>query len=61
MRKKREKEIFDLVHIPSENPYPIIRVNRNKILYIIDTDFDIIEVADGRHTGQSSELDRAVK
>ena len=33
-RKKREDEIFDLAQFPSESPYPILRVNRNQVMYI---------------------------
>ena len=32
--KKKEKEIFDLAQFPSENPYPVLRVNRNGVMYI---------------------------
>jgi len=33
-RKEKEKEIYDLARFPSESPYPILRVNRNKVIYI---------------------------
>ncbi len=33
-RKKKEKEIFDLAQFPSENPYPVLRVNRDEVIYI---------------------------
>ena len=36
-RKKKEKKIFDLAQFPSENPYPVLRVSRNNVLYINDT------------------------
>ena len=33
-RKKKEKEIIDLARFPSEDPYPILRISRNKVMYI---------------------------
>ncbi|KKM89092.1 hypothetical protein LCGC14_1252130 [marine sediment metagenome] len=36
-KKKKEKKIFDLAQFPSENPYPVLRVSRNNVLYINDT------------------------
>ncbi|KKM59538.1 hypothetical protein LCGC14_1548070, partial [marine sediment metagenome] len=35
-RKKKEKEIFDLAQFPSENPYPVLRVNKTEVMYIND-------------------------
>ena len=33
-RKEKEKEIIALVQFPSEDPYPILRVSRNRVMYI---------------------------
>ncbi|KKM69097.1 hypothetical protein LCGC14_1454290 [marine sediment metagenome] len=33
-QKNKEREIYDLARFPSESPYPILRVNRNKVIYI---------------------------
>ncbi len=33
-RKEKEKEIFDLAQFPSEDPYPILRVNKTEVIYI---------------------------
>ena len=45
-RKEKEKEIFDLARFPSENPYPILRVNRNGIMYINDAGQKLLNVVD---------------
>ncbi len=33
-RKEKEKEITALAQFPSEDPYPILRISRNKVMYI---------------------------
>ncbi|KKN12085.1 hypothetical protein LCGC14_1020080 [marine sediment metagenome] len=33
-RKKTELKIFDIAQFPSENPYPVLRVNRSEIIYL---------------------------
>jgi signal transduction histidine kinase len=36
-RKNTEEEIVNLAKLPSESPYPILRVNRNRVIYINDS------------------------
>ena len=43
-RKEKEKEIFDLAQFPSEDPYPILRVNRNGIMYINEAGQKLLNV-----------------
>ena len=45
-RKEREKEIFDLAQFPSEDPYPILRVNRKGVIYINDAGQKLLNVVD---------------
>ncbi|KKL58495.1 hypothetical protein LCGC14_2224800, partial [marine sediment metagenome] len=45
-RKKKEKEIFDLAQFPSEDPYPILRVNRNGIIYINEAGQKLLHIVD---------------
>ncbi len=42
--KKKEKEIFDLAQFPSENPYPVLRVNRNGLMYINDAGQKLLNI-----------------
>ena len=45
-RKKKEKEIFDLAQFPSEDPYPVLRVNRNRVMYINDVGQNLLNIVD---------------
>jgi PAS domain S-box-containing protein len=45
-RKKREEEIFDLAQFPSENPYPVLRVNRNRVMYINEVGQRLLKIVD---------------
>ena len=45
-RKKREEEIFDLAQFPSENPYPVLRVNRNRVMYINEVGRRLLKIID---------------
>ena len=42
--KKKKKEIFDLAQFPSENPYPVLRVNRNGVMYINDAGQKLLKI-----------------
>ncbi|KKN09583.1 hypothetical protein LCGC14_1045130, partial [marine sediment metagenome] len=45
-RKEKEKEIFDLAQFPSEDPYPILRVNRNGVMYINEAGQKLLNLKD---------------
>ncbi|KKK46005.1 MAG: Signal transduction histidine kinase [Candidatus Lokiarchaeum sp. GC14_75] len=45
-RKAREKEILDMALFPSEDPYPILRVNRTGIIYINDAGQKLLNLID---------------
>jgi len=45
-RKEKEKEIFDLAQFPSEDPYPILRVNRKGVIYINDAGQKLLNVVE---------------
>jgi len=45
-RKKKEKEIFDLAQFPSENPYPVLRVNRDEVMYINESGQKLFNIVD---------------
>ncbi len=45
-RREKEKEIFDLAQFPSENPYPILRVNRDGIMYINEAGQKLLNIVD---------------
>ena len=45
-RKKKEKEIFDLALFPSEDPYPVLRVNRTGIIYINEAGQNLLNIVD---------------
>lgn len=45
-RKKKEKEIFDLAQFPSENPHPVLRVNRNGVMYINEAGKKLLNIED---------------
>ena len=45
-RKKREEEIFDLAQFPSENPYPVLRVNRDHLMYINEVGRRLLKIID---------------
>ena len=45
-QKKKEKEIFDLAQFPSEDPYPILRVNRNGVMYINEAGQNLLNLKD---------------
>ena len=46
-RKRIEKEISDLAKFPSENPNPVLRVNKEKILYINLAGRDLFDMTEG--------------
>ncbi len=46
-KKKIEKEISDLAKFPSENPNPVLRVNKQMILYINKAGRDLLNVTEG--------------
>ncbi len=46
-QKKIEKELSDLAKFPSENPNPVIRVNKQLILYINHTARDLFNLTEG--------------
>ena len=48
-RKEKEKEIFDLAQFPSEDPYPILRVNRDGIMYINEAGQKLLNIVDSDH------------
>ena len=45
-RKKKEKEIIALAQFPSENPYPVLRVNINRVMYINEAGQKLLNVVD---------------
>ena len=45
-RKEKQKEIFDLAQFPSENPYPILRVNKNGVMYINEAGQKLLNIVD---------------
>ncbi|MCK4286787.1 MAG: hypothetical protein KAX18_11320, partial [Candidatus Lokiarchaeota archaeon] len=45
-RKEKEKEIFDLAQFPSENPYSVLRVNRNGVMYINKAGKKLLNIED---------------
>jgi PAS domain S-box-containing protein len=54
-RKNIEKQISDLAKFPSENPNPILRVNREKIIYINKAGRDLFALAEGEKIPNSLE------
>ncbi len=46
-RKKIEKEISDLAKFPSENPNPVLRVDKKKILYINQSGRNLFDTTEG--------------
>ncbi|MFX1346738.1 MAG: PAS domain S-box protein [Promethearchaeota archaeon] len=46
-RKNIEKQISDLAKFPSENPNPVLRVNRDKIIYINKAGQDLFHLTEG--------------
>ncbi|MFW9940089.1 MAG: PAS domain S-box protein [Candidatus Thorarchaeota archaeon] len=46
-RKNIEKQISDLAKFPSENPNPVLRVNREKIIYINKAGQDLFHLTEG--------------
>ena len=45
-RKKKEMEIINLAQFPSENPYPVLRVNINRVMYINKAGQKLLNVVD---------------
>jgi PAS domain S-box-containing protein len=45
-RKKAEEEITNLAKFPSESPYPVLRVNRNRVIYINDSGKHLLNLKD---------------
>ena len=45
-RREKEKEVFDLAQFPSEDPYPILRVSRNGVMYINNAGQKLLNVVD---------------
>ncbi len=43
-RKKAEEEIASLAKFPSEDPYPVLRVNKNIIIYVNDSGKNLLNV-----------------
>ena len=43
-RKKTEEEIANLAKFPSENPYPVLRVNRSRVIYVNDSGKHLLNV-----------------
>ncbi|KKL92279.1 hypothetical protein LCGC14_1886280, partial [marine sediment metagenome] len=44
--REKEKKILDLAHFPSENPYPILRVNRNRVMYINEAGQKLLNIVE---------------
>ena len=44
--KEQEKEIFDLAQFPSENPYPILRVSKNGVIYVNDAGQKLLNIVE---------------
>ncbi len=44
-RKMAEEKIANLARFPSENPYPVLRVNKNRIIYSNKAGEDIFKIA----------------
>jgi len=49
-RKKAEERIADLARFPSEDPYPVLRVNQEEILYINQAGINLFNVEEGDKT-----------
>jgi PAS domain S-box-containing protein len=54
-RKNIEKQISDLAKFPSENPNPVLRVDREKIIYINKAGRDLFDLTEGRKIPNSLE------
>ncbi len=46
-KKKAEKVIYNLAKFPSENPNPVMRVNKKKILYINESGKNLLNATEG--------------
>ena len=46
-RKQKDKDISDLAKFPSENPNPVLRVNKEEIIYINQAGRDLLDVTEG--------------
>ncbi len=54
-RKNIEKQISDLAKFPSENPNPVLRVNKEKIIYINKAGRDLFDLTEGSKIPKSLE------
>ncbi|HDZ16818.1 MAG TPA: PAS domain S-box protein [archaeon] len=43
-RKKAEEKITDLAKFPSENPHPVLRLNRNRVIYVNNSGNYLLDV-----------------
>ncbi len=46
-RKKAEEKITDLARFPSENPHPILRLNRHEVMYVNNSGKYLLDVEEG--------------
>ena len=46
-RKKAEEKITDLAKFPSENPHPILRLNKSKVIYVNKSGNYLLDVDEG--------------